>query len=176
MDADAYLASQAAYGSEQHHEQLLHKGYQVDRTLSTRNIRTYTKKGNTIVALRGTHLPNLSDLEADKDIVLGTTRTNPQFMQAEYITKKAKQKYGTVLVTGHSLGGTKAIHAANKVGAKAIVFNPGTGINPLFTGNHTVYRKNKDFISARTRGKNIRVSAGGHSLSDFEPMFSRRWK
>lgn len=176
MDSDAYLASQAAYGSEIHHERLLHQGYQVDRNLSTKNIRTYTKKGNTLVALRGTNLPNLSDLEADKDIFFGTTRTNPQFMQAAYIAKKARQKYGKVTVTGHSLGGTKAIHAANKIGAQAIVFNPGTGINPLFTGNHTVYRKDKDPISSRTRGKNIRISAGGHSLSDFEPMFSRKWK
>jgi len=169
-DKHAYYASEAAYGSEKHHKFLESQGYRLDPTLSTYNVKTYAKNGKALVAYRGTNPTNISDLQADKDIVLNRYN-NSQFNLAKIIAKRAKKKYGDLVVTGHSLGGTKAIKAADAVGGRAIVFNPGTGLAPLKTGSHKVYRKDKDVISQRVVGRNVYVSSGGHSLSGFGDLF-----
>jgi hypothetical protein len=170
-DVDAYHASQAAYGSDEHHKYLIDNGYKMDPELSNYNTRTYTGKGKAIVVYRGTKPTSLVDLQADKAILTGTYNYTPQFMLAKDLARRAKKKYGNIVFTGHSLGGTKAIEAANATGGRAVVFNPGTGIFPLRTGKHKVYRKSEDIISQRVRGSNVHVSRGGHSLSEYEQMF-----
>jgi hypothetical protein len=174
-DHDAYLASQAVYGSQTHHTSLEKKGYKLDRDLSNYNTRVYSRNGKAYVVFRGTKLGIVSDLQADRDILIGTHRRNAQFIKAMRTVQKAKKKYGNdIIVTGHSLGGTKAIEAANSGNVKAIVFNPGTGLIPLNTGKHKVYVKDKDIISSRVKGQNIIKSSGGHSLSEFENDFRKR--
>lgn len=174
MDKYAYYASQAVYGSGVHHDYLTNDGYVVDNELSFDGIRTYVKDGRALVSYKGTNPLDFSDLDADLNIAFGTQRSNSQFRNASIVAKKAKEKYGNVVTTGHSLGGTKAIESANAIGGKAIVFNPGTGLFKLDTGDHRVYVKRQDPISVRVKGSNIDWSDGGHTLSGYEDRFNPR--
>jgi hypothetical protein len=87
-----------------------------------------------------------------------------------------------IITTGHSLGGTKAIESANDIGAKAVVFNPGTGVFGLKTKDHKVYVHEKDKIASRVRGSNVTKIRGGskykplenHSINTFEETFKRK--
>ena len=176
MDDDdeiAYYTSQAAYGSDDYEKKLAEKGYHPDSEFSTHRSKVYSKKGGkTFLAYKGTDPTNLTDLDADAAIALGTHRRHKEFREASDLAHRVKSKYGeSVVATGHSLGGTKAIESANDIGVKAIVFNPGTGLAGLDTGEHRVYIKDQDIISSRVKGSNVRKSRGGHSLSGFEDQF-----
>jgi len=176
MDDDeiAYYTSQATYGSQDYEKKLAEQGYLPDSEFSTHRTKVYSKKGGkTFIGYKGTDPTNLTDLDADAAIALGTHRRHKEFMTASDLAKRVKSKYGEdVIATGHSLGGTKAIESANDIGVKAIVFNPGTGLAGLDTGEHRVYIKDQDIISSRVRGSNVRKSRGGHSLSGFEDNFN----
>ena len=167
-DKYAYYASQAVYGSGVHHDRLVTAGYDIDEGLSDYKTKTYVKDGVALVAYKGTDPTNIVDLDADAAIAIGTQRYNPEFKKAVELGKRAREKYGVVYTTGHSLGGTKAIESANAIGGKAIVFNPGTGLFKLDAGDHRVYVNRMDPISARVKGSNIDYGAGGHSLDNFE--------
>lgn len=173
-DKYAYYASQAVYGSGVHHEYLSNQGYVLDQEFTSNNTRTYVKDGQALVAYKGTNPLNIVDLDADAAIAIGTQRLNPQFVKASDLAKRVREKYGNITTTGHSLGGTKAIESANDAGGKAIVFNPGTGLYGLKTGDHRVYVKNQDPISIRVKGDNVFKSDGGHSLDGYKRMFEPR--
>ena len=171
-DLHAYYASQASYGSLKHHNLLGENGYTQDNELSSKKYRTYTKGDKAIIAYKGTNPLSLVDLDADAAIALGTHRKNQEFKEASSVATKAKEKYKNITTTGHSLGGTKAIESANDIGTRAIVFNPGTGLRNLKTGNHKVYQNTDDIISKRVEGSNVIKSTGGHTLDSFEKKFS----
>lgn len=172
-EALAYYSSQAAYGSSDYEKRLAESGYHADPELSSRRAKVFSKKGGkTYVAYKGTNPLNPNDLEADAAIALGVHKRHGQFREASDLAKRVKDKYGDkVIATGHSLGGTKAIESANDQGLKAIVFNPGTGLAGLDTGEHKVFLKSGDPISSRVRGSNVTKSRGGHSLGGFEDQF-----
>jgi hypothetical protein len=172
-DKYAYYASQAVYGSGVHHDYLTSNGYSLDPSFSDKKTRVYSKDGNAIIAYKGTGL-SVVDWDADAAIAIGTQKRNPEFIKASNLAKNVKEKYGNVLVTGHSLGGTKAIESANDIGAQAIVFNPGTGLSKLKTGDHKVYAKHQDPISTRIDGMNVVWTDGGHSLDEYKKMFEPR--
>jgi len=182
-EIDAYNASQAVYGSNKHHEDLLAEGYIQDFELSNDATRIYTKPTQTIVTYKGTNPISFTDLDADVAIGLGTHRYHPEFAKASDTAKKAKAKYqNKIITTGHSLGGTKAIESANDIGAKAVAFNPGTGVFGLKTKDHKVYVHEKDKIASRVRGSNVTKIRGGskykplenHSINTFEETFKRK--
>lgn len=159
-DLNAYYASQAAYGSAKHHNLLGEQGYALDPELSSSRYKTYYKNDNALVAYKGTNPLNRDDLDADVAIALGIHRNHRQFKEASDIASRAKGKYKNITTTGHSLGGTKAIESANDVGGRAIVFNPGTGLWNLKTGDHKVYHNTDDFISQRVEGSNVKKIKG----------------
>lgn len=175
-DEIAYYTSQASYGSNDYERKLAESGYVRDPELSSQKAKVYSKPGGTTyVAYKGTNPLNPTDLEADAAIVLGSHKRHREFIEASDLAKRVKSKYGhNVIATGHSLGGTKAIESANDAGLKAIVFNPGTGLAGLDTGEHRVHIKQGDVISSRVRGSNVKKSRGGHSLSGFEDQFKTK--
>ncbi len=173
-DPNEYYASQAAYGSSEHHNELVKRGYQKDIGLSNEHASVYSKKENTILAYRGTKLNDVNDLRADVSIAFNLQKYDPEFREAREIAKRVTEKYKNPLsITGHSLGGTKAIEVGKEYqNAKIVAFNPGTGIVPLDPGRATVYHKYFDPISSRIASNplsKVKYSLGGHSLSGFEP-------
>lgn len=170
-----YYASQAAYGSRNDEFELLKKGYKKDMGLSNEYASVFGKGNDAILAYRGTKLNDARDLRADVSIAFNLQKYDPEFKEAREIAKKVSSKYkGKLSLTGHSLGGTKAIEVGKDYrNAKITAYNPGTGIVPLDPGNATVYHKYFDPISSRI-GYNskatIKSSIGTHSLSGFAPI------
>lgn len=133
-------------------------GYDIDEELTTDNhtVFKHRKSGKGIVAYRGTDPSNMDDLAADADIAKGK-RDHKRFRDALEVARKAKKKYGDLELTGHSLGGTQALHAYQDLGVKTRVFNPGS------TAGDKIKQKG-DFGPEIVRHKHDAVSYG---LSDF---------
>lgn len=113
-------------------------GYQLDTELSNRDRHVYHKDGKAVVAFRGTNLSGTKDrfrdLAADALITLGLTHTSKRFKGAAETTDKALQKYGkeNVSLTGHSLGGSQALHVSKKnkdLNLETHAYNPG--VSPI---------------------------------------------
>lgn len=150
MDTLEAKLSNAAYDPAQHPEI---DGYQLDSSLSNKNASTYyhpqTKRA--IIAYRGTNPLNADDLKADLDIAFGQ-RKHRRFQEAVDLANKVKQKYQDVSVTGHSLGGTQALHVHDQLGLNAKVFNPGSRLfgqeKAVDPNKVQIYRHRNDLVSA----------------------------
>jgi hypothetical protein len=102
-------------------------GYDIDEELSSNNhtVFKHRQTGKAVISYRGTEPTNLDDLAADKDIAYGK-REHSRFNEALHVAKKAQQKYKDIEVTGHSLGGTQALHVYETLGVRTRVYNPGS--------------------------------------------------
>jgi hypothetical protein len=168
------------------------EGYTFDPELSYDNASVIVRpNGTAILAFRGTRPTNLDDLNADASILTGLHKTNiphPRFTEALDHYTKVKNKYNSVDITGHSLGGTLADYVGRSTDNKTIVFNPGE--TPLSTSLITggisktrVYRTNTfDIVSFSNslypHAESIRVVPqtdpasswlGSHNLTNFLP-------
>ena len=109
-------------------------GYDLDHSLSGKNTKVFiNKKGKVIVSFRGT--AEKADLKTDLKIV-GRSRADSRFKDAEKLTQSLIKKYGVknVTVAGHSLGGTIARYVSSKTGVSGTVFNAGA--SPSELGSH----------------------------------------
>ena len=121
------------------------KGWDIDQELSGDNHTTYINKrtGKAVVAFSGTRLHNgkrrADDISADAAIMVGTHQHHHRFHAAIHAIKRAYHKYGhgNVEATGHSLGGSLAMHASHSIGVPAMVFNPG--VSPYVNYNTNNY-------------------------------------
>lgn len=148
-------------------------GYKVDRSLSNPNATTFVNdRGEAIISYRGTHPTNMDDLAAALHIVAGS-RKHKRFDEAEDLARRVKAKYGDkVQATGHSLGGTQALHVNKKLGINAHAFNPGATIgDTVDADNARVVRHQDDLISKALsvkRGSDVKI--GGGTADSFSPL------
>jgi hypothetical protein len=164
--------SQLAYRSPEEREReakLL--GYTYDRELSHDRTAVFAHPMGTVVAYRGSQ--DSGDWMTNVGIA-GNVDTTPRFQEAVDEGRRAKQKYGIVAFTGHSLGGTLADRASRELGAQATVFNPGK--SPLgltrFGPRTRVIRNTRDPVSAghlpgSWQEAVASVSAGAHGVDQF---------
>lgn len=141
-----YQLSNRSYDSTQP----LPADFTADTQLSTSTAQvSVDKEGNPYIAFRGTK--TFEDIFPDVDIALGL-RGHPRYQQALDLTKNVETKYGKqAQVTGHSLGGTIAEHVSDKLGNKAVVFNPGKSLFGTVRPSNerlTIHRKENDPISS----------------------------
>lgn len=125
-----------------------HAQLEVDDDLTSDEYTTYfnPQNGTAYVAFRGTQGPE--DLMPDVHIAFDS-RAHQRFVRAEEIVKRANAKYNNnVKLTGHSLGGTLALHASQYSGNTAVVFNPG-GSAQHKGANARVVRNENDFVSLK---------------------------
>lgn len=156
VNTDSHILSKAAYDPDIYDKELTRRGFTVDPSLSNEDARVYVKDGKAHVAYRGTS--KWKDLLPDLDILRGK-RKHSDFDAAVEVAKRAKSKYGDVRVTGHSLGGTKALHAAENLDLAAEVYNPGTTPFKKQKVNNekiTVYKNPLDPISYGVTGKSVK--------------------
>ena len=122
------------------------------------------------MANRGTQL-DLQDIEADAGLAFYDFDTSG-FIESNNIAKKTILKYKNIHHVGHSLGGSKALQNAQRLGGRATVFNPGSGALGTNAGAQKVYTAEGDIIANRIYGTNItRVPGSEHSLDQYEPLF-----
>ena len=121
----AYFDTNRARAMAQEHD------FDIDEELTdTSRKREHTvfthasEPGRAVLAFRGTSKRSLvADLKNDLLLSLGIQPRD--FKRAEAVAAQARERYPELTVTGHSLGATKALHAAKKLGdAPAVVFNP----------------------------------------------------
>lgn len=130
--------SKAAYGDESG----VPSHYRKDLELSTSNHSVYhnTKTNKAVIAYRGTDPNNRDDLATDALLAMGVAGSSARFKGAVEVAKRAQRKYGAnnVELTGHSLGGTQAVHVSQQLGLKATAFNPGASLMRAVNGSSNV--------------------------------------
>lgn len=179
VDRTAYLASQSSYGSKNHQNKLKDLGYILDDELSSDNAQVFNDGKHTIISYRGTKLTDKKDLQADKAILLNKYQDDPSFKEAEKVYERTRDKYGdknNILLTGHSLGATKAISVSKKYGNKSnIVFNPGSSpFAKMETPNTKVYSHKKDPITLGVDKVDVSIDTPGmnpHTLDNYSNIF-----
>lgn len=178
LDKTAYLASQSSYGSQKHADKLKQSGFSLDEELSNDRAKVYNDGKQTVISYRGTKPTDTQDLSADKSILLNKYQDHSSFKDAEKLYEKTRAKYGEdILLTGHSLGGTKAIHVSKKYNNKKnIVFNPGSGLNKLETKATKVYNHKNDLISGRVDKSDVLLTDNknaidAHKLDNYSHLF-----
>jgi len=121
--------SAAAYQSFDESSQMAAQyGYELDAELSNanRHVFHHPTTGKTVIAYRGTQIHNAGDLLTDAAIAAGFEEHTRRYHESQEVLKRAVQKYGkeNIHLTGHSLGGSIALHLANEYGVSASVYNP----------------------------------------------------
>ena len=156
------VLSQAAYDPIKFKSNYQQLGYEVDNELSQPSRTVFYNKSNNkaVIAYKGTDPKHVSDLIADGQIFNGMDEyLSGRFRGAEKAYRNTAKKYGkeNVQVTGHSLGGSQAVHVGRKYGVQGTAFEPGSGVagafrraredlgeaasNKLLSGIHKVFGK-----------------------------------
>ena len=157
--------------SENFMEQAGIKGWKIDNELSNDKgvVAVNEKTGKVKVSYRGTDAKgmNLSDLEADARIYLGTEGDHEHFTSAREQMKNTIKKYGKAnidTVSGFSLGGNKSWTIGNEFKIKSRGFNSFIGKSIVNKADnydpeteHEIYRTQDDLPSIQSQyisGKN----------------------
>jgi len=146
-------------------------GYILDPLLSNElAVTLQTPDNQAILAFRGTY--SVKDIETDVAIATGrhrlpvtiVNRSNElqknsllpsQFSDAQALYEQVKSKYGDVILTGHSKGGTLGDYIARNNNEKAITFNQGDSMLALpfeeqMQSDTKAYITDSDLISIST--------------------------
>lgn len=163
--------ARAAYDTEKYSKDFESQGYVLDKELSDpdRSVFHNPQSKKAVVSFRGTRPTNLRDLAADLKIARGTQADSIRFKKSKTQTQKAVAKYGkeNVTLTGHSLGGSQAIHVGEKLGLQAHAYNPGIGAK---TGIRGVV--SKLFRSKKKENINIYHTGIKDPISALAPMLN----
>ena len=141
----------ASYGNEQSSQALQKQGYQKDADLSGKRVQVYKdEEGNAHVVHRGTK--GIQDLATDAYIAFGgDLKKTKRFKHANKITEEAREKYGNIDVSGHSLGGKLAEMTGKTTDKSITTVNKASvfgDMNKKRKSNQTDIRHKNDLISA----------------------------
>lgn len=132
---DFALLSKKSYGNSIKEREV--EGFDIlpEHTSPDRTVYRHRATGKTIIAFRGTdahdwsggiHSKGFRDLTTDAILAAGEQERSHRFQNSENATARLVKQYGrsNVIATGHSLGGSQALHVSNKFGIHAEVYNP----------------------------------------------------
>lgn len=154
------MMSSAAYGGREWIDKISQQGYEMDMELSDDNAKVFhnSRNGGTVIAYRGTRPTNTDDLSADFEILKGS-RKHHRFDEAVDLANRVRRKYnGPITATGHSLGGTLALHVNKTLDIPTQVYNPGS--SPIWKenidkDNVMIVRNENDLVSSGVKSKNM---------------------
>ena len=125
------------------------KGFDILNQYSSpdRVVYKHQDTGHVVISFRGTDLKNWKDGFSSKgfrdvstDLLLGSGSEglSHRFYNAEQVTQKVINEFGkhNVSVTGHSLGGSQAMHVSRKYDLHGHVYNPHTTWSQALTGGY----------------------------------------
>jgi len=155
------VLSQAAYDPIKFKSNCQQLGYEVDNELSqpSRKVFYNKSKNKAVVAYKGIDPKHIYDLIVDGQIFNAMDEYLSGRFRADKAYRNTAKKYGkeNVQVTGHSLGGSQAVHVGRKYGVEGTAFKPGSGVagafqraredigdaasNKLLSGIHNVFSK-----------------------------------
>lgn len=161
------LCCRESYKTPESRARIIDLHYQYDNQLSNDRIAVYVHNfltGQVIIAIRGTRLTDLRDIQADIDIIFAEERNNTLIQeiisQVNQVLIAINNKYDiqddTVWITGHSLGGLIACYVCENLQSECITFN--IGISPSQLSNKKVF-ENPRIISYVMTGDPISVSS-----------------
>lgn len=173
-DIDFALLSTKAYATDPRVP-----GFQIIPELSSpdRVVYQHDRTKHVVISFRGTNLKNPRDLLTDALLAMGNEEISHRFYNAEQITQKVIARYGkeNVTVTGHSLGGSQAMHVSKKYKVHAEVYNPHITWQNSITGTNypdVILHVNKyDPVAAFHRGAYFQKvdmkNSKSHSINNF---------
>ena len=113
-------------------------GWIQDLSFSHKRLAVYVKENHAIVSCRGTK--GCKDWLCNIVLCCGCMRCTKVYVDDLNLVNKLQEskKFATIILTGHSRGGTTAIGIARKLDLPACVFNPGSGCASCFEtiGDH----------------------------------------
>ena len=167
------------------------KAWKLDTDLSSQKNSVFTNSstGEVVISYKGTNPKNVEDLGDDAFIAspfLWESDTS-RFKGAQNLYEAVESKYGksNISITGHSLGGSIAMHVGERADVPTFSYNPGISAGAaLDTHNNNktksiIYRTSTDIVSgfaADVLGDNRRVvtvpqsqtgAFGNHALENF---------
>lgn len=165
------LFSQAAYERDAGKRDRLLSGnaltsaFVLDTELSGSKNQVYrnTATGEIVLSFKGTNPASGEDIYDDLAILNPNVREQDtsRFKRADALYQQVVAKYGSgarVTCTGHSLGGSIAMHVAKEHDLMAYVYNPGASVNVALAGRELADSGNKTVIF-RTGGDLVSVLA-----------------
>lgn len=101
-------------------------GYAIDTELSGPDRKVYHNNHHAVIAFKGTTPTNWRDLSVDAAMGINVESFTNRFKNSLEVTKRAIEKYGkeNLFLTGHSLGGSQALHVHQKTGIQGAAYNP----------------------------------------------------
>jgi hypothetical protein len=163
----------------------LHRGLSDPHSVVFTNEEKLGVVTRIVVAFRGTDPSNVQDLMTDVMILFGKETTAERFRYASAKIERIQELYPEVpiVVCGHSLGGSLAIHVARRYNLSAYTYNPAQGLCHGYLQRLNrypkirVYRINTDMVSSLAGLENVsglvlfppREKTKSHSIVNFLP-------
>jgi len=150
----------------------------IDKQLSTKTSKVYSKGDRAVVAHRGTE--GITDWGNNLAFALGGEylyKKTDRYKEAEKVQRLAEKKYGAKNVTtiGHSQGGLQAELLGSK-SKEIITLNKAT--HPLIkrhSGNQTDIRSDRDIVSIATKTPTTEIKAESYNpLTEHSPDILNR--
>jgi hypothetical protein len=165
-----YLLKNSYKNQKEAAENLKKYGYTYDGGLSNNETKVFVKNGKPVIVHRGSK--RLSDWAEDGLILAGLDHLGHRQKQAERITKRVEQKYGSADAVGHSLGGRLAENSKNH--GQIITYNKAVGLGDIAKTKNSQrqldIRNSGDIVSVLGHTQKANKEQINKGLSFFNPI------
>jgi hypothetical protein len=166
-----YLLKNSYKNQKEAAENLKKYGYTYDGALSNNETKVFVKNNKPVIVHRGSK--RLSDWAEDALILGGLGSMGHRQKQAERITKRVEQKYGTSADSvGHSLGGRLAENSGNH--GQIITYNKAVGLGDIGKKKNSKrqldIRNSGDIVSVLGHTQKANKEQINKGLSFFNPI------
>lgn len=166
-----YLLKNSYKNQKEAAENLKKYGYTYDGALSNNETKVFIKNNKPVIIHRGSK--RLSDWAEDGLILAGLGSMGHRQKQAERITKRVEQKYGTSADSvGHSLGGRLAENSGNH--GQIITYNKAVGLADIGKTKNSKrqldIRNSGDIVSVLGHTQKANKEQINKGLSFFNPI------
>lgn len=165
-----YLLKSSYMNQKQAAENMKKKGYTYDNELSNNETKVFIKDKKPVIVHRGSK--RLSDWAEDGLILIGLGQYGHRQKQANRITKKVENKYGSADTVAHSLGGRLSENSGAH--GNIITYNKAVGLGDIFKKKNSKrqldVRNSGDIVSVLGHTQKANKEQINKGLSFFNPI------